>query len=228
MLRRGFICSSPSSPELLVWSSRAVAKFWHCFRKAWDIIISNSLVPRIPGSISQSGKSGRQIFIPVSKVRKPFLLSAHTPVLIILVLFCTHFVLNHHDRQHLIIWLVHFFRHFCHPCISIDQPSIRFWTHVLRRRVAEAPKKAQRLSGLDPKHQIILNSWDIISTQSHSSSQSFTPKTLNILDAIAPPSSYPCQPCHQNGWDKIATITENKFEGSNLNFIYRNSLLVMA
>ena len=139
--------------------------------------------------------------------------------------FLSSFVLNHHDRQHLIIWLVHFFRHFCHPCISIDQPSIRFWTHVLRRRVAEAPKKAQRPSGLDPKHQIILNSWDIISTQSHSSSQSFTPKTLNILDAIAPPSSYPCQPCHQNGWDKIATITENKFEGSNR---YRNSLLVMA
>ena len=25
---------SPSSPELLVWSSRAVAKFWHCFLKA--------------------------------------------------------------------------------------------------------------------------------------------------------------------------------------------------
>ena len=32
-------------------------------------------------------------------------------------------------------------------------PGIRFWTHVQRRRVCEAPKRAQRRSRSDPKHQ---------------------------------------------------------------------------
>ena len=36
-------------------------------------------------------------------------------------------------------------------------PGIRFWTHVQRRRVCEAPKRAQRRSRSDPKHQRLVS-----------------------------------------------------------------------